>query len=128
MVQAEGNRALYLSLCDKGWNINTANVTCRELGFPEGARFVYYGTHFPSKKTAFDSRQWVCRGDEQDTEACGLDALRKCNGTAGVQCINPASKCKYFFDLYEQDYNAKDIVTMRKETLRMTGKHVIRMS
>lgn len=78
------------AICDHGWNLNSASVVCRMLGFPDALRFTTGETPFGRG----DGKFWIddirCGGREYDIERCprkdwGRHNCRSIN-QAGVIC------------------------------------------
>jgi len=78
------------TVCDGGFNMNSANVACRRLGFP-GALQIWTSVPYTSTRLA-----WLdnvrCIGNENGLEECshrGFGNYRSCNywEDVGVMCI-----------------------------------------
>ncbi|XP_022096135.1 uncharacterized protein LOC110982186 [Acanthaster planci] len=80
------------SICDDLWDVNNANVVCRQLGFgkaKEATRNAYFG------RSNFDPIHFddvECQGTESKLSDCELDTTVLCthNEDAGVICWQPA--------------------------------------
>ncbi|XP_070537243.1 CD5 antigen-like [Ptychodera flava] len=80
------------SVCDKGWDINDANVACRQLGYTLGAVEVMNNAYFGRN---VGSPIWLsnlnCHGNENSLLACNTGkryGINNCriDNTAGVVC------------------------------------------
>nr|AML23866.1 ixominogen [Ixodes ricinus] len=90
-VQVHGQWGL---VCDDHWDIDAANVVCRELGFPLGAFEATLGSQHgagadgESLPIFMDDVQ--CTGNETSLSQCGFPGWKKhncfSNQTAGVRC------------------------------------------
>ena len=83
------------TVCDDGWDLTDANVTCRQLGFP-GAVKVFYSATFGGGNGPIWMDNVQCAGKENSLAECGhggWGVLRSCNygEDAGVMCY-PGSK------------------------------------
>lgn len=83
---------VWQSVCDDSWDINEADVVCRELGYGTATEATT-GSHFGEGGTGQWKRSWACNGDETCLESCAMasfpvsDSSRCSSGrNAGVVC------------------------------------------
>ncbi|KAJ8040920.1 Deleted in malignant brain tumors 1 protein [Holothuria leucospilota] len=93
----EGRIEVYMdgswgTICDNAWDIEDANVICRQLGY-ESATDAYTGAHFGQGSGPIIFDQVECRGDENAIIFCDHNQLgnRNCghHKDAGVSCSIP---------------------------------------
>ncbi|KAK7880801.1 hypothetical protein WMY93_032564 [Mugilogobius chulae] len=74
------------SVCYSGWDVNDANVVCRQLGFDRAQ----YAVYFPA---AVGDPIWLssasCRGSERSITDCGTLGYYSCSRNAVAGAINP---------------------------------------
>ncbi|XP_068677075.1 uncharacterized protein [Montipora foliosa] len=58
------------TICDDGWDINDANITCRQLGFP-GASAAYHGSYYGPGTGRIWLNDVACSGSETHLCKCG---------------------------------------------------------
>ncbi len=82
-------------MCDRYWDMADANVTCRQLGYPLGARRMTHNTAFGLGSvagqgySAYAMSDMRCFGNETSLLDCPYsDPSRYCNSwdAAGVVC------------------------------------------
>ena len=78
------------TVCDDGWDINDANVVCRQLGYPGAIRAIKgYGVPDGSGPIMLD--EVSCNGAEQNLGSCSHPGWRNHDcyhfQDAGVECI-----------------------------------------
>ena len=78
------------TVCDDEWDINDANVVCRQLGYPGAARSIP-GSKVPDGSGPIMLDEVSCNGTEQNLSSCSHQGWRNhdCRHTedAGVECI-----------------------------------------
>ena len=78
------------TICDYGWDINDANVVCRQLGYQGAARSIP-GSKVPDGSGPIMLDEVSCNGTEQNLSSCSDQGWRNhdCRHTedAGVECI-----------------------------------------
>lgn len=83
------------TVCDYGWDLNDANVVCRQLGFP-GARAALQGGDAPYGSGQIWLYDVGCTGSEQYLDNCshGGWGIPMCshNEDAGVLCNKGSGK------------------------------------
>ncbi|CAE1270053.1 SVH1 [Acanthosepion pharaonis] len=76
-------------VCDDDWDINDANVACRQLGFNRGAsRFFSASWYREAKDGLYLMDDVKCAGDEKQLQKCSYNIDHDCdkNEAAGVIC------------------------------------------
>ena len=77
-------------LCDDGFNLEEANVVCREAGFMLGAEQLFIGSQFGKGSGKILMDELDCKGDESSLLGCKFDPwnVTDCNDRewAGVSC------------------------------------------
>jgi hypothetical protein len=92
--EVEGNHTegnLYINgkpVCDDDWGEEEAEVACRQLGFPGGARTFTSSSHYGQVATNFTAGSIGCNGEEESLEACSTTNRLSCDSgeAAGVAC------------------------------------------
>ena len=84
------------TICDDSWDIDDANVACRQLGYKFGVRALP-GGHVPHGPGRIWLDDVVCTGREQNLRSCSHAGLGSHNCVhredAGVEC---ADRGKFF--------------------------------
>ncbi|XP_035791603.1 uncharacterized protein LOC118466427 [Anopheles albimanus] len=91
-------------VCDDSFDLNAANVVCRELGFQGGALEVKPHSHFPPNATTEESESPFfimdgvrCTGNESSLRDCEFAGwgISDCNAeeVVGVVCRTPVMAC-----------------------------------
>ncbi|GAB1602923.1 atrial natriuretic peptide-converting enzyme-like isoform X1, partial [Argonauta hians] len=118
-------------VCDDDWDIEDANVACKQLGFSRGAEIALTN----SKHGEVDSKDFLmdntkCSGEEKALQYCPYDIEHDCSGSeaAGVICktntgckpgwISGPSGCYRLFTGNAQRHKAK-------ETCYSKGSHLV---
>ncbi|XP_038052403.1 deleted in malignant brain tumors 1 protein-like [Patiria miniata] len=57
------------TVCDDGWSIEDANVTCRQLGYPPASQ-AWQGSHFGEGSGPILLRNVACNGTESNIDLC----------------------------------------------------------
>lgn len=78
------------TICDDGWDMNDANVTCRQLGYEHAARALK-GNDVPHGSGQIWLHEVDCNGREQDLNSCSHTGwgVHDCKHEedAGVECF-----------------------------------------
>ena len=89
-------RGQWGTVCDDNWDLNDANVVCRQLGFPQGAKAALGGNKVPDGTGRIWLDDVACSGQETFLANCSHPGwgVQNCNHAedAGVQCIVPGIK------------------------------------
>lgn len=86
-VELYKNKAWY-TVCDDGFDLNTARVICRTLGFKDGKEIK--GSVFGNKTSPIGSSGVQCSGSEADISKCRFSTVPFCQSKtyASVYCNN----------------------------------------
>jgi hypothetical protein len=96
-------RGQWGSICDNGWDMNEAEVVCRELGYSYTVR-VLKRDEVPVGVGKISLDDVVCSGTERNLMACHSDwSSNRCNNSevAGVECSsegNLSTNSKLFWE------------------------------
>ena len=78
------------TICDDSWDINDANVVCRQLGFPGLASRAFRGAHYGQGSGPIWIHQVACSGSESTLYDCSYRGWGNTgcihSQDAGVQC------------------------------------------
>ena len=78
------------TICDDGWDLNGANVTCRQLGYKYAIRALK-GSVVPDGSGKIWLDEIDCTGSEEDLKSCNHKGwgIHDCehDEDAGVQCF-----------------------------------------
>ena len=78
------------TICDDSWDINDANVVCRQLGFPDLASRAFRGAHYGQGSGPIWVHQVACSGAESTLYECSHRGWGQTGCThsqdVGVQC------------------------------------------
>ncbi len=76
------------TVCDDLWDINEADVVCRELGYPGGAIHAYLSAHFGQGTDPILMDNMECSGNENSLHDCNHVTSHNCghHEDAGVVC------------------------------------------
>ena len=83
------NREWAVVCADEHWDMNDANVICRDLGMGfEGAADILQGGSFGQGNTTLALSSLSCAGSESSLSHCSFYPVSSCgvNGAAGVVC------------------------------------------
>ena len=80
------------TVCDDHFDINAANVVCRQLGFTNGPNYVRKSDYFGQGSGLILLDDVECRGDESSLFLCGHRKIgtHNCNHgqDVGVSCVS----------------------------------------
>ena len=86
------------TICDNAWDINDANVVCRQLGFPNLASQAFSGAHHGQGSGPIWMADVACSGSESDISDCRHRGWGKHDCThsrdASVQCSYGSAKVR----------------------------------
>ncbi|PIK36334.1 putative deleted in malignant brain tumors 1 protein [Apostichopus japonicus] len=93
------------TVCDDGWDINDANVVCRQLGFDRALKY-RDSAAFGEGSGEIHLDDVGCNGDETELLSCSYNSIENCNHRedAGVICIEtldrltPGMVCSFFHE------------------------------
>ena len=101
------------TICDDNWDLNDANVVCRQLGFPR-AKAALQGNDVPDGTGQIWLDDVGCTGNETFLDNCPHQGwgIQNCNHgeDAGVECVIPGKKC---FRMLEAPNTFNDSYTER---------------
>ena len=85
-------------ICDDGFNLEEANVVCREAGYPAGAQEVFVGSQFGKGSGQILLDELDCNGNENSLLECKFNpwTVTDCNDNewVGVSCkIGGVTEC-----------------------------------
>jgi len=83
-------------ICDDGFNLNEANVVCKQLGFKQGALRIVKGANVDGKGGNIVLGTAACNGSELSLGDCSLSTKAQCHPRymVAVQCSTAEAKCK----------------------------------
>ena len=87
-VWATNSNGVFGVVCDDGWNQNSADVVCKQLGY-SGAADVFDHSNFGDVNSDdFSFDEISCTGSEAHIQDCTYDLEEDCHGgeAAGVRC------------------------------------------
>ena len=94
-----GKNASWSTVCDDGWDIVAAHITCKHLGYPGARRAVQcelgtceFGYGPPSMPVGISNV--ICKGDEDSIFECSFFSSPNCRHTedAGVECFGSTTE------------------------------------
>ena len=107
----EGRVELFLNgkwgtVCDTSWDLEDANVACRQIGYPSASRAVR-GGHYGRGTGPIHLDDLRCSGLERNLESCEHTGGHYCNHTmdAGVIC-HPAGNIMSRYQFILRELNA----------------------
>ena len=84
------------TVCDDGWDINDANVACRQLGYKHAVKALL-GDDVPDGSGQIWLDDVVCSGSEENLTRCSHNGWGSHNcghgKDAGVECSTGNTKC-----------------------------------
>ena len=87
------------TICDDGWDLNDANVVCRELGYANAVRALE-GPDTPQGSGPIWLDDVACTGSERNLTSCSHNGWKNHNckhdEDAGVECI-PNGSLKHLY-------------------------------